>query len=419
MTVTARTTATTATIPTTPTTPTGPEPTFPSLAALVGEDALEAFRSARLGRDAYRRRLPDGVAGALYGWERLNRALAEHRLAPPRLRLEQAGKDVSSGVFSERRTRRGRVLHDLMPAALNARLREGATLILDAANETSAPLQALCAGLAGELLGSCQANLYAAWGTTQGFNVHWDDHDVFVVQVEGRKRWALYGITREAPAFGDRHAGLPPPQAPLKETVLEPGDMLYLPRGYWHAAVGLGEPTLHLTIGVTRKTGADFLRWLAAEANAASAVRSDLPLEQDDDVLGARLSAVIAAALDGAEPRELARRYRSHVEAALAMRPQLSLPDIGRGDDYPPQTRLTLAGGPRRLEAGDGAAVLVHRGVRYTLAPELAGPLAALASGEAIAAADLEAAVTAEDRPLVAGLIAEMVGRGVFVIGAA
>ena len=347
----------------------------------------------------------------------LNAALTEHRLAPPRLRLEQSGRDVTKGVFRERRTRRGRVLQDLQPQALNAKLRDGATMILDAANEVSPSLRALCSGLAGELLGSCQANLYAAWGTTQGFNVHWDDHDVFVVQVEGRKRWALYGVTREAPALNDRRHGSSRPETPIEETVLEPGDMLYLPRGYWHAAVGMGEPTLHLTIGVTRKTGTDFLHWLANEAVGALAVRSDLPLEIDDDALAARLSAVIAASTAGADPRELARRYRRHVEATLAMRPQLSFPDIGRAGGIDSGARIRLADGPRRIEAGDEATVLVHRGVRYSLAPQLTGPLAALAEGETVAVTDLERALDAEQRSLVGALVAEMIGRGVFVLG--
>jgi hypothetical protein len=251
--------------PTTATSPT-PEPRLDHLARLVGRAGLQTFLTEHQGRDVYRHRLPEGWPQELFGWPQLNAALAQHRLHPPRLRLERAGADASEGVFRERRTRRGRTLYDLEPAALNARLREGATLILDAANELSPPLQQLCAGLSAELLGSCQANLYAAWGETQGFKVHWDAHDVFVVQVEGRKRWALYGVTRPRRRSATAGAEHPKPDMPIEEIVLEPGDMLYLPRGYWHAAVGLGEPTLHLTIGVTRKTGTDFLHWLANEA---------------------------------------------------------------------------------------------------------------------------------------------------------
>jgi hypothetical protein len=358
------------------------------------------------------------MAGELFGWPQLNAALAEHRLSPPRLRLERAGGDASKGVFSERRTRRGRVLQDLDAAALNARLREGATLILDAANELSAPLQALCSGLAAELTGSCQANLYAAWGATQGFDIHWDDHDVFVVQVDGRKRWALYGFTDPAPTYRQVKAR-PKPGVVLDEFVLEAGEMLYLPRGYWHAAVGLDEPSLHLTIGVTRKTGSDFLHWLAKDALVHEAVRRDLPLEGDDARLGEHIAEVLTAALAGHAHAELGRRYRLHVEGSTPQRPALSLPAIGREDeDLPPHAQLRLADGPRRIEAsaGAGAFVLRHRAIDYTLHASLLEPVTRLAGGETLTPAEFEAGTEREAREHALAFVREMLGRGVFVL---
>ena len=405
---------TTATTPTTARTGTSRTPEH--LARLVGAERLDAFLADHHGKNAFRRRLPDGFAAELFGWPRLNAAIAEHRLAPPRLRLEMAGKDASRGVFHERRTRRGRVLQDLDPAALTQRLRQGATLILDAAHELSPPLQSLCAGLGAEFLASAQANLYACWGTTQGFDIHWDDHDVFVVQVEGRKRWALYGITREAPSHRDHHRLHRKPATPVEEFVLEPGELLYLPRGYWHAAVGLGEPTLHLTIGLTRKTGADFLHWLANHAVVHAEARTDLPLERDDAVLADHLARLIERAVTATPPEELGRLYRRHVESTLPQRPKLSFPFIG-GDEaaYAPDLRIRLADGPRSAEVGAECVVLSHRGVRYTLAGELQDAVETLVRGEALLFSDLEAAA-GEARPLVAALVAEMTARGVFAL---
>jgi hypothetical protein len=407
-------TTTAATIPTTAATATSRTPDPEPLARLVGD--VPRFLAQHLGRDAYRRRLDEGVAGELFDWARLNAALAEHRLSPPRLRLEMAGGDASRGVFHPRRTRRGRVLQDLDPAALTQRLRQGATLILDAAHELSPPLQRLCAGLGAQFLASCQANLYACWGATQGFDVHWDDHDVFVVQVKGRKRWALYGATREAPSHRDQHGLHRKPDVPNEEIVLEPGDMLYMPRGYWHAAVGMGEPTLHLTIGLTRKTGSDFLHWLANEALADPAVRTDLPLEQDDAALGAHIARVLAAALNEA-PEALGACYRRHIQSTVAQRPKLSFPFIGSDEAYPPGLGIRLADGPCGLERQGSAVVLTHRGVRFTVAGELQAPLAVLAAGGAVTFAEVEAAA-GQAGPLAAAFVGEMTRRGVFVLDA-
>ena len=414
-------TATARTGPTaTPRIPTGttpPDRRFPNLARLVGPEAVGPFLAGPFGRDAFRTRLEPDTARRLFGWPELKEALAAHRLAPPRLRLEQGGADVTKGLFRSRRSRRGLLLQDIDAAVLNARLRDGATLILDAANELNPPLRALCAGLAAEFGCACQANLYACWGTSQGFDVHWDDHDVFVVQVEGRKRWALYGSTRAFPTRRDHHGEHPRPEAPTRETVLEPGDVLYLPRGYWHAAVGLGGPTLHLTIGLTRKSGSDFLHWLADHALSEPAARADLPLERDDAVLGAHLAGLISA-LAAEDPEALGRLYRRHVEAGQAQRPELSFPFLGETGEKPgPGARVRLSPGAARLrDGGEGEVVLSWRGTEFTVSAEMAGPLHELVDGRALAYAEVEAAASQAARPLVAGFVAEMAARGVLLI---
>ncbi|WSC07830.1 cupin domain-containing protein [Streptomyces scopuliridis] len=52
-----------------------------------------------------------------------------------------------------------------------------------------------------------QTNLYASLTAREGFGVHWDDHDVIVIQIDGAKRWKLYGPTRTAPQVqGHRRA---------------------------------------------------------------------------------------------------------------------------------------------------------------------------------------------------------------------
>ena len=321
-------------------------------------------------------------------------------------------------MFRERRPRPGQVLHDIDVAGLQAELRDGATLVLDAVNEMHAPLRRLCAGLAADFRAHCQANLYACWGESQGFDVHWDDHDVFVVQVEGAKRWDLYGFTRPAPLRREREPAPAPTDDP-KQIVLEAGDLLYLPRGYWHAAAGLGEPSLHLTIGLSRKTGVDLLHWLADEAMVEAAVRADLRLEQDDALLGAQVAQVLAAALSSGDPAELGRRYRRGVEAAARHRPELSLPHIGRSEEpVGERRRVRLAAGPTAFEASedDAPVRLSHRGVRYTLAAPTAAAVEALAAGGSLTYGELVRLCGGAPETEVQAFVQEMLRRGVFVL---
>ncbi len=72
---------------------------------------------------------------------------------------------------------------------------------------------------------------------------------------------------------------------PLIEETLAPGDCLYLPRGYLHAATALGGTSIHLTIGVhawTRRHVADELvRAAVTRASQSPQLRTALPVGTD------------------------------------------------------------------------------------------------------------------------------------------
>ena len=79
--------------------------------------------------------------------------------------------------------------------------------------------------------------------------------DVFILQLDGRKEWRLYDVPVKHPFMGHKVGrvpqGEPPAQAgrPRMTLTLEPGDMLYMPRGLVHeAATTDAAPSLHLTI---------------------------------------------------------------------------------------------------------------------------------------------------------------------------
>lgn len=57
----------------------------------------------------------------------------------------------------------------------------------------------------------------------EGFGLHFDDHDVVVVQLEGVKRWKIHEPTRIAPLRIDVEAPEPPQGEPIAEIVLRAG----------------------------------------------------------------------------------------------------------------------------------------------------------------------------------------------------
>src|SRR4029079_6334022 len=61
------------------------------------------------------------------------------------------------------------------------------------------------------------------------------------------------------------------------DAVLEDGDALYLPRGWWHVATPLNEPSLHLAVAIVPANGVDLLRWATERLKRHADVRMNLP----------------------------------------------------------------------------------------------------------------------------------------------
>ena len=123
----------------------------------------------------------------------------------------------------------------------------------------------------------------------QGFATHYDVHDVFVLQVAGEKRWRIHAPVLAAPAARpalDRPAGRGRGRAaaeePLIDTVLRPGDALYLPAGFLHAAEALGETERDTSPSAsTPGPAAHLLAELVRSLQAVEALREPLPLGID------------------------------------------------------------------------------------------------------------------------------------------
>ena len=120
---------------------------------------------------------------------------------------------------------------------------EGATIVLQALHHTWLPLARFCRELEAELGAGVQANSYYTPRRSQGFAVHHDTHDVFVLQVAGEKHWRVYDPLLELPLKNQRWSKELGEAGPaVLELTLRAGDTLYLPRGWLHDAL-TSEPT--------------------------------------------------------------------------------------------------------------------------------------------------------------------------------
>ncbi len=164
--------------------------------------------------------------------------------------------------------------------AVADRYRRGATIVLNQAHQFDPALARLCRGLEHAFSAHVQTNIYLTPSNAQGFRTHYDNHDVFVIQVEGEKAWRLYDMPIEAPYRGEGFEQGQFEPGPLRqEFVLKPGDCAYVPRGLMHDAQTSGDgPSLHITVGLITRTWADLMLEAVSEAALRSPdLRRSLP----------------------------------------------------------------------------------------------------------------------------------------------
>jgi hypothetical protein len=161
---------------------------------------------------------------------------------------------------------------------------EGCTLFVRRISRFHPGLDNFAFALFRELQERVHINAYLSpKGSESGLGSHYDCWDIFVLQIAGRKRWTLYKGGESYPVRKCTFENVDEQQGEsCDEIVLEPGGLLYLPRGKWHRATAGGEDSLHLTIGVHCKTGLTFLDWLNRQLERSESIRRNLPLQREE-----------------------------------------------------------------------------------------------------------------------------------------
>lgn len=304
-----------------------------ALARLVGD--VDDFAEHAWGRQPLLRPAADAGAFADLLTERdVDELVSRRGLRTPFVRVAKDGTTLRNADYTAPGGIGAGIADQASDDRLTALFAGGSTLVLQALHRMWPPVIDFCQQLAADLGHPVQANAYITPPQNQGFDDHYDVHDVFVLQVAGRKRWSIHAPVhpsplRDQPWTGRREAVRRGAGAePVIETVLEPGDVLYLPRGYLHAATALGGVTVHLTLGVhswTRYSVAEELVGLALERLADDEeTRASLALgtSLDPDHLDtAGVLSALRTALDGIDPADVANRLQARRRAAQRAAP--------------------------------------------------------------------------------------------------
>jgi len=203
----------------------------------------------------------------LFGWADLTHLLNTSPIPHPTMRLSLKGE----------------LLDAADTIAVVAQCRAGATMIINTIHLFDEKIGRFAAQLGRDIAEPINVNMYLSQPSKPAFNRHYDIHDVFILQISGKKGWAVYSQTVEFPLFEMKFHGATPPIEACIETVLTPGDVLYIPRGHWHEATAADEQSLHLTVGIDAHTGIDFLTWVVNELREDAPCRRPLPLVFADE----------------------------------------------------------------------------------------------------------------------------------------
>jgi bifunctional lysine-specific demethylase and histidyl-hydroxylase MINA len=220
-----------------------------SLASLIAPITEEQFRSRYWEREVLvvHREKPD-YYGDLFSLKEFDEAITRDpsyvKIAnAPTMKLASYKTEMVKGL-----------------EAVLADMRDGCTLVLDQLHKKDPKLGLLCRALAPDFGHPFQSNLYLTPPHGKGFTPHWDNHDVFILQVVGSKKWQIEKERRVYPTKTE-NMGLDGRElrGELLSFTLNQGDLIYIPRGFVHAAESGAEASLHITLGLTGIFLEDFL----------------------------------------------------------------------------------------------------------------------------------------------------------------
>lgn len=371
------------------------------LALLVAPLPVERFLAEHWRRAFTRLAGEPGRFDDLFGWDRLNRLFETVDLSA-RVRLVREGAVVERSDYLAP----GKSAQRIDPARMQQFLAAGHSLVVDHLELVDPGMADLAESLSRHFDARCWINLYATFSPERALALHWDDHDIFVVQLAGAKDWTVHGPTYPDPVRSSAFVAPAAEAEPLWSGRLAAGDALYLPRGLPHCAVAREGPSLHLAIALESPTGWHFATWLAERLAEEPFFRGDLP---GPDARAAWLAEARRRLAQAADSDAL-DDFTSWRRAREPVRARLTLPQVrpAAGEPLTDATPLRLA--LRRAVETDrrgGKTVKVSFGsLTVTCARSVADRLCRLDPAQALTLAELTEGLDAAARHELARLLA-------------
>jgi lysine-specific demethylase/histidyl-hydroxylase NO66 len=311
--------------------------------------------------------LPGAGFADLLSPDDVDELLSRRGLRTPFLRVANKGSVLPTGRFTGSGGAGAEIGDQVVDDKTMQLYADGATLVLQGLHRLWPPLIDFARALGDEIAQPLQVNAYLTPAGNKGFATHYDTHDVFVLQVDGHKRWRIHEPVLPDPLerqpWGGRadEVGAIADGEPYLDVVLAPGDALYLPRGWLHSAEAQGHSSLHLTIGIRALTRYAIVEELLHLAVQDGRLRAGLPYGidvADADAIEPQLTETVEALRDWlltADPSDVAARLRDRSWAASRPAPIRPLAQLAAAEALTPDDRITVRAGLLWQLTPDGA----------------------------------------------------------------
>ena len=331
----------------------------------------------------------------LFGAAAADELVSQHGLRTPFIRMAKDGTVLAGREFTRSGGAGAGIADQVADDRVLAHLADGATLVLQALHRTWPSLVEFGTQLAADLGHPVQINSYITPPDSRGFAAHYDVHDVFVFQIAGTKRWRIHAPVVVDPLDSQNwerrraEVAARAEEEPILDCVLDPGDVLYLPRGTIHAAEAQGATSIHLTCGIHPITRYQLVRELLDLAREDAELRTSLPMGvdlADPAVLQAPVTRTVEALkdhLDRIDVAELARRVSDRLAAQTRPAPIAPLAQLSAAEELVESTPLRARPALRcRVEDAADQVQLVLADRTVSLPRSASAALKVMLSGE-------------------------------------
>ncbi|MDQ0894883.1 cupin domain-containing protein [Agromyces ramosus] len=320
----------------------------------------------------------------------------------PFIRMAQEGAVLAASAYTASGGFGAEIADQVSSDKVLAEFADGATIVLQGLHRLWPPIIDFTRALVDDLGHPAQVNAYVTPPSSQGFDPHYDTHDVFVLQISGEKHWRIHPPVLVDPLRTqpwDQHRAAVARRAthePAIDAVLRPGDALYLPRGWIHSATALGETSVHLTVGMSAYTRADLVDALIGEVGDNAALRTSLPLGvdlRDPEALKPIVEQTVQALIETLQQTDASRPAASlsaRFDAETRAEPLAPLATLEALATLDASTPVRWRGSlPVRIETVEDRVRIVARAKTLSLPAEAEAAVRRLAAGDPVTVGEL------------------------------